>query len=192
LKETYNVSIEAVEINLPAYIFFLLYDVFSLFLQLLQVCEAFNIGKAKAVILTISQPMETNHAVVNLRRLYPDLKIFARAKDAKHQERLQKTLNVVAMVPILPEENLLLTLPFGGAVLKSLGASVEEVTFFFIMEPTFSPLLFLSILTRLNYFLYVFSTLGKFHFREQTKGVNEFKRFRQRRWTNCVGTRWSS
>jgi len=93
-----------------------------------EVCEAFNIGKAKAVILTISQPMETNHAVVNLRRLYPDLKIFARAKDSKHQERLQKTLNVVAMVPILPEENLLLTLPFGGAVLKSLGAPAEEVT----------------------------------------------------------------
>lgn len=98
-------------------------------------CEAFNIGKAKAVILTISQPMETNHAVVNLRRLYPDLKIFARAKDSKHQERLQKTLNVVAMVPILPEENLLLTLPFGGAVLKSLGAPAEEVRccFFFMV-----------------------------------------------------------
>lgn len=96
-------------------------------------CEAFNIGKAKAVILAMSQPMETNHAIVNLRRLYPDLKIFARAKDSKHQERLQKTLNVVAMVPILPEQNLLLTLPFGGAVLKSLGAPVEEVrSLFFI------------------------------------------------------------
>jgi hypothetical protein len=31
------------------------------------------------------------------------------------------------MVPILPEDNLLLTLPFGGAVLKALGAPPEEV-----------------------------------------------------------------
>jgi len=92
-----------------------------------EVCEAFNIGKAKAAIITISEPKETNHAVTNLRRLYPDLKIFARAKDAKHQERLQRTLNVAAMVPILPKENILLTLPFGGAVLKSLGAPAEEV-----------------------------------------------------------------
>lgn len=129
--------------------------------------------------------METNHAVVNLRRLYPDLKIFARAKDAKHQERLQKTLNVVAMVPILPEQNLLLTLPFGGAVLKSLGASVEEVMLFILLYMKPIPLLFSDILTRLNYFLYVFSILGKCHFREQTKGVNEFRRYRPSRGTNC-------
>jgi hypothetical protein len=31
------------------------------------------------------------------------------------------------MVPILPEDNLLLTLPFGGAVMKALGVSTEEV-----------------------------------------------------------------
>lgn len=73
-------------------------------------------------------PKETNRAVTNLRRLYPDLKIFARAKDTKHQERLQRTLNVAAMVPILPQDNILLTLPFGGAVLKSLGAPAEEVS----------------------------------------------------------------
>jgi hypothetical protein len=31
------------------------------------------------------------------------------------------------MVPIVPEDNLLLTLPFGGAVLQSLGIPSEEV-----------------------------------------------------------------
>ena len=31
------------------------------------------------------------------------------------------------MVPVVPEDNVLLTLPFGGAVLKSLGAQPEEV-----------------------------------------------------------------
>jgi hypothetical protein len=50
-----------------------------------------------------------------LRRWYPDVKIFARAKDKDHAYRLQSTLDVAAMVPILPEDNVLLTLPFGRA-----------------------------------------------------------------------------
>lgn len=92
-----------------------------------EVAEAFNIDKAKAVIVTISDKAEATRAVIALRRLYPDKPIFARAKDADHAQRLQSTLDVAAMVPILPEDNILLTLPFGGAVLRSLGAPPEEV-----------------------------------------------------------------
>ena len=92
-----------------------------------EVAEAFNIEKAKAVIVTISEQQETTRAVIALRRMFPDKPIFARAKDADHAKRLQTTLDVAAMVPILPEDNLLLTLPFGGAVLRSLGAPSEEV-----------------------------------------------------------------
>merc|ERR1712037_880001 len=55
--------------------------------------------------------------------------IFARASNADHAKRLQTTLDVAAMVPILPEDNLLLTLPFGGAVLRSLGSPAEEVNY---------------------------------------------------------------
>jgi len=91
------------------------------------VAEAFNVGKAKAVVVCISDRDQANRAVIALRRFYPDVKIFSRARDKDHAERLQKTLNVAAMVPILPEDNLLLTLPFGGAVLKALGGSPEEV-----------------------------------------------------------------
>lgn len=94
-----------------------------------EVAEAFNIGKAKAVIVTISEKAEATRAVIALRRMYPDKPIFARAKDADHAQRLQSTLDVAAMVPILPEDNLLLTLPFGGAVLRSLGAPPEEVNY---------------------------------------------------------------
>jgi monovalent cation:proton antiporter-2 (CPA2) family protein len=92
-----------------------------------EVAEAFNVGSAKCVIVCIADKQQANRAVIALRRLYPDMKIFSRAKDADHAERLQKTLDVIAMIPILPEDNLLLTLPFGGAVLKSLGAPEEEV-----------------------------------------------------------------
>lgn len=94
-----------------------------------EVDEAFNVGKAKAVIVTISDKAEATRAVIALRRLYPDKPIFARAKDADHAKRLQTTLDVAAMVPILPEDNLLLTLPFAGAVLRSLGAPAEEVNY---------------------------------------------------------------
>lgn len=94
-----------------------------------EVAEAFNINKAKAVIVTISDKAEATRAVIALRRMYPDKPIFARAKDADHAKRLQTTLDVAAMVPILPEDNLLLTLPFGGAVLRSLGAPAEEVNY---------------------------------------------------------------
>jgi monovalent cation:proton antiporter-2 (CPA2) family protein len=92
-----------------------------------EVAEAFNVGKAKAVVVCISDQSQCTRAVIALRRWYPELKIFARAKNKDHAYRLQSTLDVAAMVPILPEDNVLLTLPFGGAVLKSLGASPEEV-----------------------------------------------------------------
>jgi len=92
-----------------------------------EVAEAFNIEKAKAIIVTIADKDETNRAVISLRRNFPDAKIFARAANADHAERLQRTLDVIAMVPVVPEDSILLTLPFGGAVLRSLGAAQEEV-----------------------------------------------------------------
>jgi hypothetical protein len=92
-----------------------------------EVAEAFNVGKAKAVVVCISDRDQANRAVIALRRWYPNVKIFSRAKNKDHAYRLQSTLNVAAMVPILPEDNLLLTLPFGGAVLKALGGTPEEV-----------------------------------------------------------------
>jgi monovalent cation:H+ antiporter-2, CPA2 family len=92
-----------------------------------EVADAFNVGKAKAVIVCIADKAQANRALIALRRWYPTLKIFARAVNSDHASRLQNTLNVAAMVPILPEDNLLLTLPFGGAVMKALGVPAEEV-----------------------------------------------------------------
>ena len=92
-----------------------------------EVADAFNVGKAKMVIVCIADRAQANRALIALRRFYPDVRIFSRAVDADHAARLQNTLNVAAMVPILPEDNLLLTLPFGGAVMKALGVSPEEV-----------------------------------------------------------------
>lgn len=92
-----------------------------------EVADAFGVGKATAVILTISDPAATNRAVISLRRNHPDLKIFARAKDETHMKRLVKTLNVDARIPTTLQDNFLISLPFGGAVLELLGTSKEEV-----------------------------------------------------------------
>ena len=92
-----------------------------------EVGSAFGVNKASAVILTTSEPIATNRAVISLRRNNPDIKIFARAKDEVHKNRLQSTLNVSAMIPSTFEDNLMLSLPFGEAVLESLGADKEEV-----------------------------------------------------------------
>jgi CPA2 family monovalent cation:H+ antiporter-2 len=92
-----------------------------------EVCEAFNVGKAKAVIVCIADQGQATRAVIALRRFFPQLKIFARAANADHAYRLQTTLDVAAMVPVLPVDNLLMTLPFAGAVLKALGSPPEEV-----------------------------------------------------------------
>ena len=77
--------------------------------------------------MTIADRDETNCTVISLRRNFPDAKIFARATNADHAEHLQRTLDVIAMVPVVPEDSILLTLPFGGTVLRSLRAAQEEV-----------------------------------------------------------------
>lgn len=45
-----------------------------------EVLNAFNVGKAKAVICTLSDIKGTNKAVVNLRRAFPDLPVRVHAK----------------------------------------------------------------------------------------------------------------
>jgi Kef-type K+ transport system membrane component KefB/voltage-gated potassium channel Kch len=92
-----------------------------------EVLQNFNVGNAKMVITALSDRHASNVAILTLKRLYPGLPILARAVDVDHQKRLQSTLGVSAMVPVLPEDSLLLNLPFGGAVLKSLGYPIEEV-----------------------------------------------------------------
>jgi len=92
-----------------------------------EVLRSFNVGKAKSLISTISDIRTANKAVITIRREFPNLPVFARAVNAQHQKRLQGTLNVTAMVPVLPEDSIMVSLPFGGAFLRSLGLNKEEV-----------------------------------------------------------------
>lgn len=92
-----------------------------------EVLRSFHLEKSRAVVVTTNESRATNRAVITLRKLYPDLPIYARATDRQHQSRLSKMLNVFAMVPIMPEDSALLSLPFGGRLLRKMGISAEEV-----------------------------------------------------------------
>lgn len=85
-----------------------------------EVLEYFRVGSAKLVVVAVDGIKATNRVVVALRKLYPDLEIIARATNKDHQRRLNKMLGVVALVPTLPEDSRLLSLPFAGAVLRNL------------------------------------------------------------------------
>jgi len=87
-----------------------------------EVLEAAGVSRAKAVVITLDDPVAASRAVQSLRREYPDLQIFVRARDAKHQQALQLA-GATAIVPELLESSLLL----GGAVLLAYGTPVEEV-----------------------------------------------------------------
>ena len=93
-----------------------------------EVLKSFNAGTAKACVLTIDDMTATNKAVIQIKKEYPNLPLVVRAKDAMHQERLTSMFeDVDAFSPILPEDSVLLTLPFGGAVLQKIGVSKPEI-----------------------------------------------------------------
>lgn len=53
-----------------------------------EVLNAFNVGKAKAVICTLAEVKGTNTAVVNLRREFPDLPVRTETRqEMKKRER---------------------------------------------------------------------------------------------------------
>ena len=85
-----------------------------------EILDYFRIGDAKLVVVAVSDQKATNRIVVALRRKYPNLDIIARAVDKDHRRRLYNVLGVTALVPAIPENSRLLSLPFAGTVLKSL------------------------------------------------------------------------
>ena len=93
-----------------------------------EVLSAFNVGKSRAAILTIDDLKSTNKAIISLRKNFPELPVVVRAKNKQHQDRLETLFpNVQTICPMLPEDSVILTLPFGGAVLQSLGVAKPEI-----------------------------------------------------------------
>ncbi len=89
----------------------------------LDVLEAAGAERASAAVITLDKESSAEAAVTALRRHFPDLPIFARAKDKKHGQELEK-LGADGVVL----ETLEASLQLGGLILLSGGFPVEEVT----------------------------------------------------------------
>eukprot|EP00595_Chromulina_sp_UTEXLB2642_P002833 CAMPEP_0196761928 /NCGR_PEP_ID=MMETSP1095-20130614/1242_1 /TAXON_ID=96789 ORGANISM="Chromulina nebulosa, Strain UTEXLB2642" /NCGR_SAMPLE_ID=MMETSP1095 /ASSEMBLY_ACC=CAM_ASM_000446 /LENGTH=334 /DNA_ID=CAMNT_0042112037 /DNA_START=1214 /DNA_END=2218 /DNA_ORIENTATION=- len=93
-----------------------------------EVLKTFDVGSAQACVIAFDDITITNRSVMILRKLFTELPILVRAKNMQHQRRLESMFdNVYAMSPVLPDDSVLLTLPFGGAVLQNLGVSRPEI-----------------------------------------------------------------
>ncbi len=85
------------------------------------VLHAAGIGRARAAVITLDTPAVAERAVAMLRRQFPDLQIFVRARDLSHRTLLEAA-GANEVVPEVIEASLQL----GGAVLRGLGAPVDS------------------------------------------------------------------
>lgn len=92
------------------------------------VLKSFDVGSAVACVVAIDDMTATNKVVISVRKSFPSLPLIVRAKDLQHRKRLETMFDDVnAVSPALPEDSVLLTLPFGGVVLQQLGVSRPEI-----------------------------------------------------------------
>eukprot|EP00737_Agarophyton_chilense_P000236 gb/GEZJ01000269.1/.p1 GENE.gb/GEZJ01000269.1/~~gb/GEZJ01000269.1/.p1 ORF type:complete len:843 (+),score=144.00 gb/GEZJ01000269.1/:54-2531(+) len=87
-----------------------------------EVLRVAGVERARAVVVTLDDPEQALRAVQNIRREFEEVKVFCRARDARHQKLLQAA-GATAIVPELLEASLLL----GGAVLLDYGTPLDEV-----------------------------------------------------------------
>lgn len=93
-----------------------------------EVLKYFKANKATTCVVTVDDVQATNRAIITLRKNYKNLPIIVRAENQQHKGRIESLYpGIHAMCPMLPEDSLILTLPFGGAVLESLGVNHAEV-----------------------------------------------------------------
>lgn len=87
-----------------------------------EVLRSAGVERARAIVITLDDPKAALQAVQNIRREFPDIRVFCRARDSK-QQRLLQAAGATAIVPELLEASLLL----GGAVLLDYGTPINEV-----------------------------------------------------------------
>jgi CPA2 family monovalent cation:H+ antiporter-2 len=87
-----------------------------------ELVEKLGVGQARAIVLTMDDPVLVVRLAKGLRREYPDLPIIARARDTEHAARLYKA-GVTDAVP----ETLEASLQLSEAVLVDIGVAMGPV-----------------------------------------------------------------
>ncbi|KAH8061317.1 solute:proton antiporter [Aureococcus anophagefferens] len=91
------------------------------------VLEKYLAGDARLVVVAVNEEQAATDCVTALKKLNAQLPILARAADETHRRRLARLRNVQAVVPAIKSDSRLLSLPFGGAVLRGLGYRADDV-----------------------------------------------------------------
>lgn len=90
--------------------------------------RSFKAGQAKAIVMTTNNIQITNKAVRAMKQEFPNTPIIVKAQNSMHRAQLEAfSGQISAICPALPRDSALLTLPFGGAVLQSLGIQKKEI-----------------------------------------------------------------
>lgn len=92
-----------------------------------EVLKHFHVGAAQACVLTMDDMAATNKALIRLRKLFPAVPMVVRATDGQHQQRIESMFDNVQAVSAATPDEVLLALPFGGAVLQRIGVAQAEV-----------------------------------------------------------------
>ncbi len=87
-----------------------------------ELLNAMHANRAVALVLTMDEPAAAMHAVRGIRAQYPDLPIYARARDEAHAAALREA-GATLVVP----ETLESSLKLAGAVLEQIGMPELEV-----------------------------------------------------------------
>jgi CPA2 family monovalent cation:H+ antiporter-2 len=88
-----------------------------------EILKAVGIQGARAVVVTLDRPVTADLVVATVKALFPDIPIFARARDLPHSRRLQDE-GLTEAVP----ETLEASLQLGAITAEAMGASADEVT----------------------------------------------------------------
>jgi len=92
-----------------------------------KVLDNFKVAEAKLVVVAMGQKKDANHVAGAITRYCPDVPIMVRSLDAEHQQYLLRSFGLDAVVPTLPSDSAILSLPFGAEVLRRLGYNEMEV-----------------------------------------------------------------
>lgn len=88
-----------------------------------EIFNAIGVERARAIVLTIDQPATISRTVMTLKRNYPDVPIFVRAKDTDHALKLEKSGAIV----IIPE-TLEPSLQIASAIMTLCGIPKDQIT----------------------------------------------------------------
>jgi CPA2 family monovalent cation:H+ antiporter-2 len=87
-----------------------------------EILERIGAARANAIVLTLDEEREAEHAVRDIRRRWPDIPVYARSRDLDHAAELEAA-GATRTIPELAESSL----QMGAFVLGGLGVPAEAV-----------------------------------------------------------------